>query len=177
MGDCFFLAALAEVVSKDPELIKKSMLDNNDGTVTVRLYEKNEDKELKPVYVTVSKRVRYSGAVGALWVSVYEKALSVLRQDKAKGKLKLQMRDETVQVSDDSIEYGYIANGGYSDNALEEAFGKKKESKIQILSPDATDTMNFETAVNQSLRLTSSITMALEKIDNIVEIKKNAFPV
>lgn len=37
IGDCFFLAAVSGMVSKDPQMIKDMMRDNGDGTVTVKL--------------------------------------------------------------------------------------------------------------------------------------------
>ena len=40
MGDCYVLAALAGAAHKNPELLRKSIKDNGDGTYDVTLYEK-----------------------------------------------------------------------------------------------------------------------------------------
>ena len=81
LGDCYAIAAIATVVEKNPEAIKKMMKDNGD-TVTVRFY----DRKGAPVYITVEKTVpKYTGAdnvererftKGALWVQMIEKAFA-----------------------------------------------------------------------------------------------------
>ncbi|MBP3198698.1 MAG: hypothetical protein J6N21_17075 [Butyrivibrio sp.] len=84
LGDCWFMSTLAAVVENDPSFIKKSMKDNGD-TVTVRLF----DNKGSAVYITVDKSMAFykktkadpkgeaRGAIGSLWVSLYEKALYV----------------------------------------------------------------------------------------------------
>lgn len=79
-GDCYFLSTLAATVEKDPEFIKRSMRDNGNGTVTVRFFRSRLIGAPEPIYVTVDKSVPgndklyKSGAHGALWVKLYEKA-------------------------------------------------------------------------------------------------------
>ena len=78
---------LGMIVEKNPDFIKESMLDNNNGTVTVRLYqgvhpvdqgEKPKDHVVyKPIYVTVDKTMPEGSATqNSLWVNLYEKALA-----------------------------------------------------------------------------------------------------
>ena len=79
-------AALGAVMQKNPNYMKESMMDNNNGTVTVRLFqaiqpvdqgEKPKDHVVyKPFYVTVDKSVP-EGTMGenALWLGIFEKAL------------------------------------------------------------------------------------------------------
>ena len=82
LGDCYFVSALASMVSKDQSMIKDSMKDNGDGTVTVRFYRpsvnlmENEKKYVKrPIYINVPKQdLKGNAAKGALWVSVLEQA-------------------------------------------------------------------------------------------------------
>ena len=81
VGDCYVLAALASIVEKTPNVIKRMMRDNDDGTVTVRFY-----RGTTPVFITVEKTVPRNTksenenlggdlfAKGALWVQMIEKA-------------------------------------------------------------------------------------------------------
>lgn len=84
IGDCYFLAALATVVSKNPQTIKDCMRDNGNGTVTVRFYDDNQ----KLLYVTVDKvipkfgRILKEGNKGShncLWVQMMERAYAASR--------------------------------------------------------------------------------------------------
>ena len=84
--DSSIRAALGVIMKKNPDYIKESMLDNNDGTVTVRLFQAVEPVDqgekpknhvvYKPVYVTVDKSVPKAAVdQNALWVGIYEKAI------------------------------------------------------------------------------------------------------
>ena len=79
-------ATLGILVQQNPNFIKESMMDNKDGTVTVRLFQaihpvdqvKKPQSHIvyKPVYVTVDKSLPEGVAEpNSLWVSLYEKAL------------------------------------------------------------------------------------------------------
>ncbi|MCR5403339.1 MAG: hypothetical protein K6E91_05880 [Butyrivibrio sp.] len=81
-GDCYLLATIAAVVEKNPDYVRKMMVDNGNGTVTVRLF--GPDKQAKYVTVTKStvlttnKEVDRGGdkfVQGALWVKMLEKAV------------------------------------------------------------------------------------------------------
>ena len=115
-GDCYFIAALASVVEKDNSFIKNHMKDNGDGTVTVKLYKPGKLYGYNPVFVTVDKTSVFKGsgnrgAVGCLWVQMYEKAYvaSGIRANFF-GKIKY-----------DSI------SGGLSEEALGYITGQKAE--------------------------------------------------
>ena len=81
LGDCYFLAALAAVVDKDPGFIKRHMRDLG-TTVAVRLYHPIKGT---PIHVEVKKEVFTDKedeemdvfARGALWVQLYERAFIV----------------------------------------------------------------------------------------------------
>lgn len=45
LGDCYLQAALSSLAMSDPQLLKSSMKDNGDGTVTVRFFKKGYDTE------------------------------------------------------------------------------------------------------------------------------------
>lgn len=54
IGDCYFVAALAAVASKDTDLIRSAISGPNpDGTYTIRLYEE-QDGALVPRFITVN---------------------------------------------------------------------------------------------------------------------------
>jgi hypothetical protein len=84
LGDCYLQAAVASVADKNPGLIKAMMRDNNDDSVTVRLYKVDDTDEKKhsfsAKYVRVEKSVpkNFEGQeiynAGAIWVRLIEKA-------------------------------------------------------------------------------------------------------
>ena len=102
VSNCYMMASVAGIINVSPEILKGCLKDNGDGTVTVRLYEKelvpsDETSELegkyKPVYIKVKKTVpRIAGAdqlaAGALWMQMIEKAVA------AYGRRKLEYRDD-----------------------------------------------------------------------------------
>lgn len=80
VGDCYFVATLAAVVNREPDLIKQNMKDNGDGTVTVRFFREALFGDPKPFYVKVDKSIAggeqsyKNGLTGAMWPKLYEKA-------------------------------------------------------------------------------------------------------
>ncbi|NJO40795.1 MAG: hypothetical protein HC865_09080 [Cyanobacteria bacterium RU_5_0] len=52
LGDCYLMAALASITQANPDFPKEMMLDNNNGTVTVRLYEISHAGFFKPFKAT-----------------------------------------------------------------------------------------------------------------------------
>lgn len=153
LGDCYFLAALAGIVAKNPETIKEMMKDNGNGTVTVRFYDFVKDDGLlgdgrtykKPYYVTVDKTIpertyldRHSKgdsySKGALWVKMMEKAYSAVRDhdDKKYNHLKIRGKGETINYTE--------IESGQSHLALEHLTGEsfyyysdlKKNNPIRV---------------------------------------------
>ncbi|MDB5309065.1 MAG: peptidase calpain [Gemmataceae bacterium] len=78
LGDCSYLAAMADVAYRNPQLIRDMFIDNGDGTYTVRFLRNGQ-----PDYVTVDKSLPSGGGAfaalhdGALWVALAEKALVI----------------------------------------------------------------------------------------------------
>lgn len=76
-GDCYLLAALAALAENHPEVIRRNIRDNGDGTFTVTFY----DAQGRPIQVTVNAEISGTGAFtenGELWVALYEKAYAQL---------------------------------------------------------------------------------------------------
>jgi len=84
VGDCYFVAGLAEVALRDPSAITNMFIVNGDGTYTVRFYQNGVSR-----YVTVDRQLptysggwflyanmgSYSGdSSNVLWVALAEKA-------------------------------------------------------------------------------------------------------
>ena len=82
VSNCYMLAGTTGLINLDPQLIKKCIKDNNDGTVTVRLYKPSEriGAPRIPVFVRIPKRVPKlvtGGEIlssGALWMQLIERA-------------------------------------------------------------------------------------------------------
>jgi hypothetical protein len=84
LGDCTYMATLAEIALRDPSAIKNMFIDNGDGTYTVRFYSSVEVS-----YVTVDSYLPDNGSgafvyahtggtindpANELWVALAEKA-------------------------------------------------------------------------------------------------------
>ena len=96
IGDCYLLASIASLLnSYGPDFIRNMMIDNGDGTVTVRLYAQSQreyDEGKSHVkYVKVYKYGLMSNPKSALWVQIIEKAYislgANLYEERKKGKL------------------------------------------------------------------------------------------
>ena len=91
-GDCYLLATLLALINSPqygPNFIMNMMKDNNDGTVTVRLYKFSTNdpneydypegiKSLHPVFVKVAKRGLNLANANALWVNAIEQAYAII---------------------------------------------------------------------------------------------------
>jgi hypothetical protein len=84
VGDCYFVASLAEAALRSPATINNMFIVNGDGTFTVKFYNYGQAE-----YVTVDKflptngsgnalyasmGLNYANAAGELWVALAEKA-------------------------------------------------------------------------------------------------------
>jgi hypothetical protein len=82
LGDCYFQAALIELAQNNPEHVKRYMMYDHEGTVTVRYWYK-DGKSYKPEYIKVDKSVPTDAGGnalyndGALWVKMAQKAFAV----------------------------------------------------------------------------------------------------
>jgi hypothetical protein len=127
LGDCWFVATLAEVALQDPSAIKSMITNNHNGTFGVRFFVDGHTD-----YVTVNKELPVTndglewnngsslkfanGATGdPLWAELVEKAFAQLNAepDAVHGGL-----DEAINA------YRGIV-GGEADNALAEITGQK----------------------------------------------------
>ncbi len=121
IGDCFFMATIVSLVARSPGKIKEIMKDNMDGTVTVRFYDRDQQRYFYvKVDKTIPERIGESGniadraAVGALWIKMLEKAYASVRNN------------DTRRLSNRSGGWSYVgAWGGFSHEALEELTGIK----------------------------------------------------
>jgi hypothetical protein len=112
LGDCWFLATLAAVAHKDPDVIRQSVVEMGDGTYAAMFYEDGErryyrvDNDLPEQrdlpLLTPNGTLAYAkpGIDGAMWVPILEKAYAL--HDGSGG---------------GEGEYDGIA-GGWSDNAF-----------------------------------------------------------
>jgi hypothetical protein len=119
IGDCYFLASLAEVTNQTPGTISSMFTDNGNGTYGVRFYHDGVAE-----YVTVNDELpgggytnRANGAnqdnTGAIWASLAEKAYAQLQGG----------GDVTGTNHDFGNSYSTIGNTGKSRYALEEVTG------------------------------------------------------
>ena len=79
IGDCYLLASIISLLnSYGPDFIRNMMIDNGDGTVTVRLYAQSktefDEGESHVKYVKVYRHGLISNPHSALWVQIIEKA-------------------------------------------------------------------------------------------------------
>jgi len=92
VGDCYFLSALADVAYDSPATIYNMLIDNGDGTLTVRFFNGT-----KADYVTVDRFLPTNGngtlefagigqsvndPTAKLWVALLEKAYAQINQSK-----------------------------------------------------------------------------------------------
>ena len=106
VGDCYFISALGMIADQNPQAIKNMLIDNGDGTFTVRFYTGNYDIIFNPDgsmsdgfdngtaradYVTVNRYfpvnsagqfayadagLSYSSTTNSLWIPLLEKAFA-----------------------------------------------------------------------------------------------------
>jgi hypothetical protein len=146
MGDCWFLASLADLLAHDSDAVRNMMKDNGDGTVTVRFfapYEKtsyrgDNYKQMAPVYIKVDKKVCTTTNRMSLWVQVVAKAFCAFTQVRLK---KLPEKDryanenrvyKNLSENQKVIEYGFIANGGQMSNCMQFLTGRVNAQKLNL---------------------------------------------
>ena len=96
IGDCYLLASIISLLnSYGPDFIRNMMIDNGDGTVTVRLNAQNQrefaEGKSHVKYVKVYKDGLMNNRESALWVQIIEKAYislgANLYEERKEGKL------------------------------------------------------------------------------------------
>jgi hypothetical protein len=122
LGDCYFLASLAAVAKNHPELIKRAIHENKDGTFTVTFKEKG-----RSVPITVDADFPAGSRGGQvfgrgldvdargpeLWPAIFEKAFAQWKGG-----------------------YQNLNQGGYADDVLPTLTGKGTIRKSLAGSPD-----------------------------------------
>jgi len=84
LGDCYFLSTLSAIAKVDPALIRKDIVNNNDGSYTVN-FVKGSTKDPIRVSATLPTwpdgELAYAGlgAGNSTWVAIMEKAFAELR--------------------------------------------------------------------------------------------------
>jgi Ca2+-binding RTX toxin-like protein len=136
VGDCYFLAALAEVAQQAPGMIMNMITDNGDGTFAVRFYHGN-----KAEYVTVDRYLpvrnedgtsQYAGFGGTFWQSTNELWVSLLE----KAYAQVNESDWIHQNGENS--YQGLA-GGSAEYALQHITSKDARTQSLHFVPDPFD--------------------------------------
>jgi Calpain family cysteine protease len=89
VGDCYLLATLAALAESNPDFIRQTVTDLNDGTYDVRFFQPNGSRTYVRVtpefWVDEHGRPKYArfGRQGCLWVPLLEKAFAVCRRNPA----------------------------------------------------------------------------------------------
>jgi hypothetical protein len=125
-GDCYFLAALGETVSRDPQAVQNMFIDNGDGTFTVRFFHETGGTAVAD-YITVNNQLpvdRWGRFVFAdmgqkaaspnnvLWVALAEKAYAQLA---AEGWSRAGLAGP--------VNSYYNITGGFGDQAMQQITG------------------------------------------------------
>ena len=168
IGDCFLMAGLGSMVSKDPGVIKRSILDNGDGTITVRLFDKKGDEkepEFEEKFITFEKSVLQSDegdhAKDSLWVQMLEKAYAI--HGASKGQ---------------SASYMQLDAGGYSHEVYEaflgragvnESISKTTEARFKDLYNDLNSAIPFYVVTEEDLAQMKSRIKKLGVSDSAIE--------
>lgn len=80
IGDCYLIAGIYSITAKDPNAIYNMIKDNEDGTVTVKMFDVNNNTlKLEPKFITFEKSTLNSNekAEDTLWVQMLEKAYAI----------------------------------------------------------------------------------------------------
>ncbi|MFN4150211.1 MAG: C2 family cysteine protease, partial [Candidatus Sericytochromatia bacterium] len=80
IGDCYLIAGLYSITATDPNAIYNMIKDNDDGTVTVKMFDFNKKTEkFEPKFITFEKSTLNSNekAEDTLWVQMLEKAYAI----------------------------------------------------------------------------------------------------
>ena len=135
LGDCYFLATLAGFAATQPEILKKAINDNGNGTYTVRFFQDDPTFGVQATYVTVDDDLPLLGGQpnyarvqnGELWPAVMEKAYA-----KFKGS------------------YGLIGNGGLPGQVAFDLTGETASMRLLALTSEKRTFDRIATALGKS---------------------------
>ncbi len=148
--DCYVLAPLAQIASHNPQMIKDSMVDNKDGTVTVRFFTENENGEGKvPEYYTVNKTVnKFYGfadiyASSSLWVQMMEKAyIAHLAKHPVDPDKKVNSYNSIDRGFSENFLNAFVPDKKFSGFAQVFGYGSPRNGDLYALNKDGTPKFN-----------------------------------
>jgi hypothetical protein len=84
LGDCYFLSTLSAIAKVDPAVIRKDIVNNNDGTYTVNFTSGSTKKQVRvnadlPTWSDGQLAYAGLGAGNSMWVAILEKAFADFR--------------------------------------------------------------------------------------------------
>jgi hypothetical protein len=132
LGDCFFAAALAAVAYTHPEVLKKALTVNKDGTYSLRLFHRTPDGKLAADNVKMDASLPLNGGVPVyahgtnpkqLWPAFMQKGYAA----------------EVAANEGQPIAYQAIDKGGMPGDAFEALTGVPSQS--YAISPQTADQM------------------------------------
>ena len=144
IGNCYLLASIANVVAEDPKAITDMFMEDGDNVV-VRLYHHEMQPDpnipenfvatnMEPVYIKINKTVEEKISKGAFWVSLLCKAFTIYLQKynatsfyRAVNENYDRLRKQDIMTDPDTIDYGFINNGGMQSDAIPILTGKMGE--------------------------------------------------
>src|ERR1043165_3835090 len=140
IGDCYLMAGLGSIVKREPKVIKRAILDNGDGTVTVRLFDR---QPTKPVTFT-EKFIRFEKSIlesdegnhakDTLWVQMLEKAYAIHAKEK-----------DAEQGS-----FVKLDAGGHSHDVFEALLGRPSRNQTMKGKDCATILLDMERMVRET---------------------------
>ncbi len=132
IGDCFLIASINAMLNKGgPEEIYKMIKDNNDGTVTVKMFDIKEEKDkdtdkmvktFTPKYITFDKSTLNTSMSVDKLISP-SKIGSMITGEHAGGALWVQMLEKAYAIEKGS--YSTLNSGGHMNNPFESFLGKE----------------------------------------------------
>lgn len=145
IGDCYLVSALGAMVSTEPMLIKESMRDNGDGTVTVRFFQpllnfsetSKKTYQKTPMYITVSKNVPQKASYNALWTQVMEVAYAGYLRQKS---LRRQVINEMYNKMNDREQRAFDEEQKEIEEKVRE---RLKEKKIKASELDLQEVLDW----------------------------------
>jgi hypothetical protein len=165
LGDCYFLSALAETARQSPGTITNMLINNHDGTYTVRFFELDAASGAwRPDYVTVNRELpvlqqsgqfayadwyqdgrptTYTDPKAVLWPALVEKAYAQLAEEgwsRSTG----PGGSGVVGTPDDWNTNSYDALGAGSGVAVQQITGSSNTNDVGLATGTAADERYLE---------------------------------